>query len=147
MPRRRDLFKHLLGHLYVLKEEAIGHRHFKLADLWTFDDATFSHLKFRVRADVAIYTDENAIYGIKNDDEKIFLCAVGTDQETMFRFMQQRLTIGEMAQRLSSAQDQSPESRFREVREFMLSLVERSICVPANAGHLKPENNQKEEDV
>ncbi len=147
MPHRRDFFKHLLGHLYVLKEEAIGHRHFKLADLWTFDNATFRHLKFRVREGVAISTDENAIYGIKNDDERIFLCAVGTEQEKMFRFMQQRLTIEEIAQRLSPVNDQDTESRFHDVREFMLLLVEQSICIPANAGHLKPENNEKEESV
>ncbi|MCI0494118.1 hypothetical protein L0Z72_03855 [candidate division KSB1 bacterium] len=140
MTQRRDFFKELFSHLYVMKEEMAGRRHFQLTDLWKLDETKFRRLKLRVREGVAIQSDEQEIRSVKKDNEIFFICAKGTDQEKMFHLMQQRLTMGEIAESLTPEGESETETRFPEVREFMLSLVKASICVPANDVYYEPEN-------
>lgn len=147
MTQRRDFFKELLSHLYVMKEEMSGRRHFQLTDLWKLDETKFKQLKLRVRQGVAINYDENEIRTKKKDNETFLICARGTDQETMFHLMQERLTMGEIAERLLQESAPETESRFQEVRQFMLSLVKASICVPANDVYYEPDINQTEGKV
>lgn len=138
MTQRRDFFKELFSHLYVMKEEMAGRRHFQLTDLWKLDEAKFKQLKLRVREGVAIQYDEQEIRSVKNEKETFLICVRGTDQEKMFHLMQQRLTMGEIAERFAVESEPETETRFQDVREFMLSLVKESICVPANDVYYEP---------
>ena len=147
MTQRRDFFKELFSHLYVMKEEMAGRRHFQLTDLWKLDETKFQQLKLRVREGVAIQYDEKEIKGIKNEKETFLICARSTDQEKMFQLMQHRLTMGEIAERLALEDEPETETRFQDVREFMLSLVKASICIPANDVYYEPENKQTEEKL
>ncbi len=144
MTQRRDFFKELLSNLYVMKEEIAGRRHFQLTDLWKLDDTKFKQLKLRVRQDIAIQYGEQEIRGVKKDNETFLICAKGTGQEKMFHLMQQRLTMGEIVERLATESEPEIETGFQYVREFMLSLVKQAICVPANDVYYGPENNQTE---
>jgi len=146
MTKRRDFFKEFFSHLYVLTEEVKGHRHFKLPDLWKLDDAKFRQLKFRVREGVALnYTDQE-IRCVKNEDETLLICARATALEKMFHLMQQRLTVGEIAEQLVQEVACEKDAIFQDVREFMLSLVKQAVCVPANDVYYEPENEQTVEN-
>jgi hypothetical protein len=147
MTQRRDFFKELFSHLYVMKEEIAGHRHFQLTDLWKLDKTKFKQLKFRVREGVAIQYDDQEIRSVKNDNETFLICAKGTDHEKMFQLMQQRLTVGEIAEHLALEAELEAETRFHDVREFILSLVKVSICIPANDVYYEPENSKMEVKV
>ena len=147
MTQRRDFFKELFSHLYVMKEEMAGRRHFQLTDLWKLDETKFKQLKLRVREDIAIQYGEQEIRGVKKDNETCLICAKGTDQEKMFQLMQQRLTMGEIAERLAPEGEPETETRFQDVRQFMLSLIKSSICIPANDVYYEPGNDKAEEKV
>ncbi|MCU0645510.1 MAG: hypothetical protein MUC94_14795 [bacterium] len=140
MTQRRDFFKELFSHLYVMKEEIAGRRHFQLTDLWKLDETKFKQLKLRLREGVAIQYGEQEIKGIKKDNESFLICSRNTTHEKMFHWMQQRLTMGEIAERLAAESEPQTDPQFQGVREFMLSLVKASICIPANDVYYEPEN-------
>ncbi len=130
MTQRRDFFKRLFSELYVLKEEAQGRRHFKLSDLWKLEETKFRQLKLRVLEGVEVQYKGKEICAKNLKKETVVLCATGTAEEDMFRLMQQRMAAGEIAGELASGAD-GPD-RFQQVRMFLLSLVKKGVCVPAN---------------
>lgn len=144
MTKRRDFFKEFFSHLQVIKEEAKGNRHFKLTDLWNLDHVKFREMKFRIREGVAIHFGDTDIRGSKDEKETVFLCAKGSEQERMFQLMQQRLTVGDIVKALAADGTSDDAAQFEKVREFLLSLIKQTICVPAIHIHYEPvEEDQK----
>lgn len=142
MSERRDFFKHFIKEFVVLTQEASGHRHFKLSDLWKLDESKFRQLVFRVRPGVVLQRSERDIRA-KTTKEPVVLCTTGTDQETLFRLMQQRLSVGDMVERLKQDNHETIEETFQTVRSFLLFLVQEHICIPANDVYYEPDKKQE----
>ncbi|MBN2102581.1 hypothetical protein JW835_00905 [bacterium] len=146
MTQRREFFKRFFAELSYLKDEARGRRHFKLSDLWKLDENKFRQLKFRVREGVAVQYSEQDIRAKKKDDDPVFLCDTGTGQESIFRLMQQRLSVGEITERIAVDRDQKQENAFHEVRSFLLFLIKESVCIPANDICYEPDSQSEPDE-
>lgn len=146
MNDRRAFFQHFMGYLNIFYEEARGHRHFKLEDLWKLNEEMFRKLKIRVREGVQICIDEQEGTAVNANGEKIALYKTGTEQEVLFRSIQKRRTVDEMIKQIHSQYELEVSACYTLIRNYILELVKQGICVPANDVHYKQESNKKEEN-
>lgn len=137
MTQRREFFKELLSHIYVMKEEMAGHRHFKLTDLWKLDESKFRQLKLRIRDDVSIKEAGGKIVALKSDGEEVFLFKKESQHEYIFNLLKQKIIINSIVEKFTLEHDATSDEAFQFVRDVALSLVKQSICIPANDIHFE----------
>lgn len=146
MNDRRSFFQHFVGHLNIFFEEAYGHRHFKLGDLWKLNKEMFRKLIVRTRDDVHICLDEQNGTAVNKDKKKVALYKTGTEQEILFRCIQKRQTVDEMIKQIHKQFELESSVCYTLIRDYILNLVKQGICIPANDVHYKQEPPKKEEN-
>ena len=134
MTGRRSFLKNFLANAYVIGEEARGEQRYKLSELPEMEESRFKELFFRLREGSELQYNKSDIYWIKNEEQNIKICDRGTLNEQIFGLILERLSIREIAGRISPEYEESEESEesiYAKIRELILFLVKIGLCVPA----------------
>ena len=129
---RRSFFRYASSSLLVAFEELRGHSHFKLSDLPSIRKDQFLCLKTKLKDDVRI-SEKDGFGWADVGERRVQLYKKNSIKEIVFNLIRKEQGIGWIVESLVARFGWNREKSYRYIRGYFLNLVDKGICVPANA--------------
>lgn len=130
---RRNFWRALLQEGFVILSSFKGRLAYQLSELGSLPDDQLAQVRPIVNPDHEIFVDQGHVWSrCKKTEATLKLFSTEKENLVAFDLFDGRHTLGEIGERLSQEMDWDEVRGFAHVRDLLLSLVSRLVCVPAN---------------